>query len=1096
MHPNQAHYTTKDPNNPNYGVPPSAYELRQLILDNNFLQQQNNLLKQMLRNSNQNQSNIFLESVESADNLQNNHNKGHPNPENAKKDGERPVYGDPKFQNKGDNSSTGANPVESNVEGISLFDKLMKAKEIVTSGETTEMGEKYYGPQSSRFMIEDLKADEEKTRRSSNKSSKRHHDDIYLPTNNPAFLEITSKGSNRLQETEQNQVSDSDNTGKRTGTPQGLVAQSLTKKKLPSISFNLIRFKDIKSLKTTQSHAELTKHNFGAIVQLVNKFFDSNSFYETFITRSDMLDFLNEYGSMGDQNWENDDDLLLLVIILALSFQKITPQEFADLNLLPASIKINPNRFKEVICEKVLMQHFDTLRHNLINESIRTVQAYILCLEWYFIRQRYEECWSLAFHTLSIAYAIGIHIQGRYRKIPSEDKRTTSPFSNAEAEEDSIGTDVERYKVWFALKSITSHLCSTMGRPNPISIHANFLVLQSNIESRSEASFKLKRAESHALLKVGLSELLRLSNIVAMKTYMDDFPFKELAALNIDYENEIKNLQWLCDHNVLQTNQRSIDEHTKLPVSVDRTNVLMDLIVLYVNRAKLFEPFVHDSNHNDEQEYDLILKSLISSLLKFTELFYTFLEEFMYKLLEKYKAKNINEVYAFSTIRFGRYFRSYYPFLNSTIYQGIVVIFAFIHYRLKDIIKRKGSHSFDNGVLKALEFNLNRLIDFDKIVSKKSDFDAKVWNNKTGNLIKRILDDVELIRAYESKFKVLDSDHKSKRFKHTDNVGSNHSQPEKGTPSNDEQNSQKIHSEFGDNFNPYSLYEVQFQDHFWRASPENLPYYSSPSDGDVDEGYLQSLIESNPILNRITSNNAQNQQRYHDQIPPSSNWNTYGNVDKYLDQQQGVYGMGSESQQGPLPYDIRTSMQHLKLDPVQESTDSLPTTGLSQSTLSLVQNAYSNTVTPSHPDLLGTEQRSQKTKTQYLDLQGQGQQLERPGPYGSQQKQLPPHHHHHSQVQQPQQAQLEPQSQIYDRQQTLIPAQPFNPCQPHPYRPFQGPRFAPYQGVPYHGANLTQIPYPYQQPPIQYSQQQQNAFSPSPNQYYPSQPPNQPPNQQ
>ena len=56
-----------------------------------------------------------------------------------------------------------------------------------------------------------------------------------------------------------------------------------------------------------------------------------------------------------------------------------------------------------------------------------TIQAYILCSEWLFLQQNYEECWQMMFHACSISFSIGLHIMNQFRATNTKENK---PFKN------------------------------------------------------------------------------------------------------------------------------------------------------------------------------------------------------------------------------------------------------------------------------------------------------------------------------------------------------------------------------------------------------------------------------------------------------------------------------------------------------------------------------------------------------------------------------------------------------------------------------------------------------------------------------------------
>ncbi|ODV78442.1 uncharacterized protein CANTADRAFT_38546, partial [Suhomyces tanzawaensis NRRL Y-17324] len=638
-------------------------------------------------------------------------------------------------------------------------------KGIEISGETTEEGEKYYGPQSSSFMIESLKRQKSGSEESQSQPP----------------VEARPEKHN-------------------------LVEQSLAKKRLPPLLYALHRFDDPDISSDSETWADLQKQNFNVLVKLVNLFFDNNRYYETFISRTKVFEFLHSYQDIKDMEWENDDDLLLFYMILLLSLQKLTPSEFIELNLIPQPAIQALNKFKNYLSKNVLYHSFEKLRHNLLNESIITVQAYILCTEWYFIEQRYEECWSMMFHCCGIAYSIGLHVMGQFRSINSTSK------NNDLNDEDDEEMDIFRFKVFFALKSLTGQICSILGRPNPISIQVNSIVLKSSPLSSNQSNINMNKNKTQALLKIGLSECLRLSNSMLIENFMIDFTIDDLLNLNKKFEQEIELLEWFISDEYLSDEEESKDNEGDL-LKIDKTNILMDLIVLHINKAKLFEPFVNKFEKIDQ--YDLIIKNLIHSILKFLELLNYFIENFLNMFVEKYFHYHTrlggSDLSELIDDNFGKLFRIYFPFLNSSIYQGIIVVFTFLHYKFQEFVvnKDKTDTMINNEFLKLLELNFNSLLNFDRRISGILNSITKLWPSNVAYLMHKVLKNINQIYERQNCNEEA-NDHLNSQF-------------------NDDQS----------NFEFTQLYGFHLNDPFWITNPENLPHYlSSPSDEATPKSHM------------------------------------------------------------------------------------------------------------------------------------------------------------------------------------------------------------------------------------------------------------------
>lgn len=750
-----------------------------------------------------------------------------------------------------------------------LSDNMPSSDAFKISGETSELGEKYYGPQSSSFMMESL---------------------------------INTK-SNR-QSPYENRLSfnylDNDNNIK--------MKKSLIKKPLP------------------QLNARLSAHeNVQAIFKAVEKFFQnySSNYYKTFVSKLNLFEFLHNYSTFDDDNWENDDYLLLLYMILIFSIERLTPVEVHDILGIEEKEYLT---FTYNLIHNNLFYNFEKLRHNLVTESIITIQSYILCTEFYFIEQKYEECWSMMFHTCSIAYSIGLHVTNKL-KLPklneidlnfatgsqpgtgdkdmaSQSEESDKDLNNLMANRDNELEDINKLKVWFTLRILSDKVCSILGRPNPISIQINSIILKYN---QNYTNINLNQHSTSILLRIGLSECLRLSNMMLIENFMIDFTINDLLTLNSKFEKEIYLLELYLEgiqnaeqntskqyglqpaeefeyerkestttaktdsgtnsggntNNVTPTsygnnqtgsdtlkptttsrpsstttgkdkrvaggsttgsedssNELSYDEFNYLPIMIDKLDLLNDLIVFYINKAKLFEPFIIKFNKN-ENDAILILKNISKSILSFLRLIQSFLDVFEIRLSKK----------KLDFTKIGKYFRINFPFLNSFVYQGIIIIFTLLNYKSNDFINLRYNEKFDNQeFLVELKSDLKNLVSFDNF------FNDKIWSMNVVNLIHKnisVIDTIEKQIKSRLDFNIgnyYDINQQqipnSLDGSQSDTFSAHGSQGSRGngiTIAQDLMNGNSTQSNDFVNFN--------LQDPFWITNPDNLPYYlSSPNE--------------------------------------------------------------------------------------------------------------------------------------------------------------------------------------------------------------------------------------------------------------------------
>lgn len=656
-----------------------------------------------------------------------------------------------------------------------------KLKEpIPVSGETSELGDKYYGPLSSNYMIENL----DKEVNNDNDEKKDIKDEgMGLKSRKPSSNDLL-----QINESFSSQAN------------QDLIKKSLLKKPLPY----LLGLDAIIGPRK-HSNTKLEELNFKIICNLVDFFFSYHPVYKTFISKQQIVDFLNNYDDMNDNEWENDDDLLLLIMILLLLIQRLTPKEFIDINLLD-NVESQTTKFKQVKdrLTDILYHKFEKIRHNLINEAIATIQSYILCTEWHFIEQRYEESWSMMFHTCSISYSIGLHVMGKFSLLDEQPLKEKAE-------------DITRYKVWFALKNISGQICSVLGRPNPISIHVNSQIL--NVSDPGHSKQDLTKCQMLIALKIGLSECLKLSNMMLIENFMTDFTIRDLLELDTKFKEEIDLMKWFIndklydnDNLVDDRNIDSMDDDSKymkneeLTFIVDKTNLLVDLITFYINRAKLFQPFIVE--FEDPKDTIMVVRLLHDSINKYLDCTIYFINSFLKQFGHKYKD---NEFEHLKKPNFGKLLRVYFPFLNSFIYQGMLVLFTFLHYKFKDFVEYDESANSEDinysEFLNKLFESLNILMKLESNFAKMANYNNKLWSSNITHLIRMNLEHIGKIRHKRS----MKIEHDRQKF---------------------ESDLDELQSQINLGHNPESdFHGFNLRDPFWITNPDNLPYHlSSPSD--------------------------------------------------------------------------------------------------------------------------------------------------------------------------------------------------------------------------------------------------------------------------
>ncbi|PIS57378.1 hypothetical protein CJI97_000414 [Candidozyma auris] len=725
---------------------------------------------------------------------------------------------------------------------------------IEIAGETTELGEKYYGPSSSNYMIEALRSKKDQNEESVSKS-----DSSSTPLNNECHP--TKKKQDGSE-------SDMDTDGHH-----GI---AFAKKSLPWLI-----------------HQDGThEKNLHVIKKLVGFFFE-HSTYRSFISKPLLLEFVDNYDRITDKDWENDDDLLLLHMVLILAVSRLTPKSYNDLRLSdkPVDSIVALHKRCQCLVKNVLYRGFTKLRHNLLNESIMTVQAYILCTEWYFIDQRYEESWSMLFHCCAVAYAIGLHVMVNMRttndsleeapvKLAAmsgkEDSKDGSADNKVKVEdkddglsqEDESGGDIPRFKVWFALKYMCGQLCSVLGRPNPISIQVNSVVLfTSNQESLQK--IRLDSEKTQVQLKMGLSECLRLSNMMLIESFMMNFTIQDVMRLDARFKEECEKLKWFVSQEYQASHSSptdSVDAACHMPLTVEREPAIVDLIILHINRAKLLEPFSNQFLGPEENRY--LIEAMCESISRFLDYTVEFCKDFLSRVTPQFLN---SEGRALSRTKLGKVFRMDHPFLNSFMYQGIIVIFTLLNYKAKEFVQGE-SDTF----LKHVEQRLNDLLQLSSQLTEQLREDVRLWST---NILYLINKDLQHINTLLKKRK----DH------HQNN-----------SEKNGDLNNEELDKILG----------FSFKDPFW-LNAENIPYYlSSPSDDEMgpqvmgDPSYDRNMQSAQFGLDVMDQYNMQEQQQY----APAWNQDT-GNIPSQQMPHPDQFSQQVPQQQ-PMPQHQQLSAQH------------------------------------------------------------------------------------------------------------------------------------------------------------------------------------------
>ncbi|KAM9925241.1 hypothetical protein OXX59_003975 [Metschnikowia pulcherrima] len=634
-------------------------------------------------------------------------------------------------------------------------------------GETTEKGEKYYGPLSSNNMTEDFDKISNNNSKIDSASALKHHSWTRDPF----------------------KIADDDNDSDSSEHRYSQLAQ---KRPLPWLA----------------SEGETAERNMQVLKELVRLFFDTKT-YDYFISEGKIVRFLDEYDSIPDLTWENCDDLLLLHMILIISVQRLNPTKY---NELFSPKVVNFQQMWKAIrpIKKRLFRGFSKLRHNLMNESFVTVQAYILCTEWEFIEQRYEESWSMMFHCCSIAFALGLHVVSKSSESSFDslvNSNQGSESASKDGYDDYFTDELPKLRVWFALRNLNSQMCSILGRPNPIMIQVNHVSLPVTSISNVEDAQKLNNL-TNSQLKSGLSECIRLSNSNMIESFLKKISMDNVWTINQQFSEEIDKLSYYLSpqyENSIDGVVKKIDTLTDMPTTVTRKDILVDLIVLHVNRVKLLEPFL-DQSPPSKPALNYIMGSILLFYEHTCELVSEFVKSEIPRILESDEAKE-------GEIRLDKVFIYRDPFFASFIYQGIVVTFILISLKANDFI-----HENNGDFISQVEGQLHMLLGLHSSISKLVKENIHLWSRSNIFLMKKILDHIGIMKQAFKDYKA---------------------------------NGQMTSSFGGFEYDPQvaEMLGNNLRDPFWVVNPENSPNFLGISEDPEDSSSSMNNNGTNVIMN-------------------------------------------------------------------------------------------------------------------------------------------------------------------------------------------------------------------------------------------------------
>ena len=556
------------------------------------------------------------------------------------------------------------------------------------------------------------------------------------------------------------------------------------------------------------SEGETAERNMQVMKELVRLFFDTKT-YDYFISEGKIVRFLDEYDLIPDLTWENCDDLLLLHMILIISVQRLNPTKYNELFLPKVA---NFQQMWKAIrpIKKRLFRGFSKLRHNLMNEAFVTVQAYILCTEWEFIEQRYEESWLMMFHCCSIAFALGLHVVSKLSELSFDSLVNSNQGSESalkDGYDDYFTDELPKLRVWFALRNLNSQMCSILGRPNPIMIQVNHVSLPVTSISNVEDAQKLNNL-TNLQLKLGLSECIRLLNSNMIESFLKKISMDNVWTINQQFSEEIDKLSYYLSpqyENLIDGVVKKIDTLTDMPTTVTRKDILVDLIVLHVNRVKLLEPFL-DQLPPSKPALNYIMGSILLFYEHTCELVSEFVKSEIPRILESDEAKE-------GEIRLDKVFIYRDPFFASFIYQGIVVTFILISLKANDFI-----HENNGDFISQVEGQLHMLLGLHSSISKLVKENIHLWSRSNIFLMKKILDHIGIMKQAFKDYKA---------------------------------NGQMTSSFGGFEYDPQvaEMLGNNLRDPFWVVNPENSPNFLGISEDPEDSSSLMNNNGTNVIMN-------------------------------------------------------------------------------------------------------------------------------------------------------------------------------------------------------------------------------------------------------
>ncbi|GME68403.1 unnamed protein product [[Candida] boidinii] len=406
----------------------------------------------------------------------------------------------------------------------------------ISNHDLDKNNERYYGPNSTQFMISNTNSDKihlndfdnfMKVKRQIRQ--KRNLPLLLVERNTPAstpdsnspasLLSSSSDSANNQDQTINNNTTTTTTRERDNSSPQS------------STSNNNMNKKQInKSLANS-------KENIDLIIKVVKRFSHLRNYYSTFIDMNKVIKFLNNYNNI--KEWNNDDDLLLIITII-----------ITTLRSLPENDKlITDNKLNFLALREPLYKQYRNLKNGIRTDTLTCLQSFILECEDLFYCDFIEKSWNLLFRIVCSSYSLGLHVYDKsiievLKNVDTSSSNNNESNNNSSKKKGSINGSIAnapmmgftnnispinlaekhpRAAVWFVINFLSATLCSVLGRPNPVTF--SFSPLLKNYQIRLN-------------YKIAISELIKRSTNMLIESYKIDIDYKLVCNIDEEFVNE------------------------------------------------------------------------------------------------------------------------------------------------------------------------------------------------------------------------------------------------------------------------------------------------------------------------------------------------------------------------------------------------------------------------------------------------------------------------------------------------------------------------------------------------------------------------------